>query len=96
MNRADFVGLYDTQYPRVFLYLLLRLWSRDAAEEITVKVFAVALTALVKGTEPMQVGSWLIGIADQLIRRRVSISLKIKMETFDHAGPKVAVGMAIR
>src|SRR5690242_736509 len=96
MNRADFVGLYHVQFPRVFLYLLLRLWNRNAAEESTAKVFAVALTALRTGTDPMQVGSWLIGIADHLVDRRASRSLKIKVETVDHAGPQVAVGMAIR
>ena len=69
MNREDFAGLYDVQYPRVFRYLLWRLRNRDAAEELAAEVFAVALKALQKGTEPRQVGSWLVGIADHLAAR---------------------------
>ncbi len=69
MNREDFAGLYDVQYPRVFRYLLWRLRKRDAAEEIAAEVFATALTTLQKGTEPRQIGSWLIGIADHLATR---------------------------
>jgi RNA polymerase sigma-70 factor (ECF subfamily) len=69
VNREDFAGLYDVQYPRVFRYLLWRLRKRDAAEEIAAEVFATALTSLQKGTEPRQVGSWLIGIADHLATR---------------------------
>lgn len=69
MNGEDFVSLYDVQYPRVFLYLLLRLWNRAAAEEITAKVFATALTALRNGNEPRQIRSWLIGMADHLSQK---------------------------
>jgi RNA polymerase sigma-70 factor, ECF subfamily len=69
MNREDFAGLYDVHYPRVFRYLLWRLRKRDAAEEIAAEVFATALTTLQKGTEPRQIGSWLIGIADHLATR---------------------------
>ncbi|HET8999714.1 MAG TPA: sigma-70 family RNA polymerase sigma factor [bacterium] len=69
MTREDFAGLYDVQYPRVFRYLLWRLRKRDAAEEIAAEVFATALTTLQKGTEPRQIGSWLIGIADHLATR---------------------------
>jgi len=66
VNREDFAGLFDVQYPRVFRYLLWRLRNRDAAEELAAEVFATALAALQKGTEPRQVGGWLIGIADHL------------------------------
>jgi DNA-directed RNA polymerase specialized sigma24 family protein len=71
VNREDFAGLFDVQYPRVFRYLLWRLRNRDAAEELAAEVFATALTALQKGTEPRQTGSWLIGIADTLATRSV-------------------------
>lgn len=69
VTRDEFAGLYDVQYPRVFRYLLWRLRKRDAAEEITAEVFATALTTMHRGTEPRQVGSWLIGIADHLATR---------------------------
>jgi DNA-directed RNA polymerase specialized sigma24 family protein len=69
VNREDFAGLYDVQYPRVFRYLLWRLRSRDAAEELAAEVFAAALTTLQKGTAPRQVGGWLIGIAEHLATR---------------------------
>lgn len=69
MNREDFALLYDVQYPRVFRYLLWRLRDRDAAEELAAEVFATALKAFQKGTEPRQVGSWLVGIADHLASR---------------------------
>lgn len=69
MNREDFAGLFDVQYPRVFRYLLWRLRKRDAAEELAAEVFATALAALQKGTEPRQAGSWPIGIADTLANR---------------------------
>jgi len=69
VNREDFAGLFDVQYPRVFRYLLWRLRNRDAAEELAAEVFATALAAMQTGTEPRQVGSWLIGIADHLANR---------------------------
>ncbi|HKV43509.1 MAG TPA: sigma-70 family RNA polymerase sigma factor [bacterium] len=69
MNREDFAGLYDAQYPRVFRYLLWRLRNRDAAEEMAAEVFATALAALQKGTTPRHVGSWLVGIADHVALR---------------------------
>lgn len=69
MDREDFARLYDAQYPRVFRYLLWRLRDRDAAEELAAEVFATALAAFRKGTEPRHVGSWLVGIADHLASR---------------------------
>ena len=69
MNREDFARLYDAQYPRIFRYLLWRLRNRDAAQELAAEVFAIALTASQKATEPRQVGSWLVGIADHLATR---------------------------
>lgn len=71
MSRENFAGLFDVQYPRVFRYLLWRLRNRDAAEELAAEVFATALAAMQTGTEPGQVGGWLIGIADQLANRSV-------------------------
>lgn len=69
MNSEAFAALYDVQYPRVFRYLLGRVRSGQAAEELTAEVFAVALASLQKGTQPRQVGSWLIGVADHLASR---------------------------
>ena len=69
MNAEAFAGLYDVQYPRVFRYLLGRLREEQAAEELAAEVFATALASLQKGTQPRQVGSWLVGIADHLASR---------------------------
>jgi RNA polymerase sigma-70 factor (ECF subfamily) len=65
----SFADLYDVHYPRVFRYLVGRLHSAQIAEELAAEVFAVALSALHKGTQPRQVGSWLFGIADHLASR---------------------------
>jgi len=64
-----FGDLYDAHYPRVFRYLLGRLRDAHSAEDIAAEVFAVALSSLQKGTQPRQVGSWLVGIADHLASR---------------------------
>jgi RNA polymerase sigma-70 factor (ECF subfamily) len=69
LDRDDFAGIYDAHYPRIFRYLLWRLRDRDAAEELAAEVFATALTAFHKGTEPRHVGSWLVGIADHIASR---------------------------
>lgn len=69
MTAEEFAALYDAQYPRVFRYLLGRLRSAHAAEELAAEVFATALAALQKGTQPRQIGSWLVGIADHLASR---------------------------
>jgi RNA polymerase sigma-70 factor (ECF subfamily) len=69
VNREDFGRHYDAHYPRVFRYLLWRLRDKDAAEELAAEVFATALAAFQKGTEPRQVRSWLVGIADHLAAR---------------------------
>lgn len=69
MNRSEFARLYDLEYPRVFRYLFWRLRERDAAEELAAEVFATALSVFQKGTEPRQVGSWVVGIADRLAMR---------------------------
>jgi len=45
------------------------LRDRYAAEELAAEVFATALAAFQKGTEPRQVGSWLVGIADHMASR---------------------------
>lgn len=64
-----FGDLYDTQYPRVFRFLVGRLRSTQIAEELTAEVFAIALATLRRGSQPRQIGSWLIGIADHLASR---------------------------
>jgi len=64
-----FAALYDAQYPRVFRYLLGRLRNEHTAEELAAEVFAIALASLQKGTQPRQVASWLVGIADHLASR---------------------------
>ena len=64
-----FADLYDAHYPRVFRYLVGRLHNTQVAEETAAEVFAIALSALRKGTQPKQVGSWLFGIADHLASR---------------------------
>lgn len=69
MNAREFAAVYDAQYPRVFRYLLGRLRSTLAAEEVAAEVFATALASLHKGVEPRQIGSWLVGIADHLASR---------------------------
>ncbi len=69
VNAEDFAALYDVQYPRVFRYLLGRLRNGHTAEELAAEVFAIALASLQKGTQPRQVGSWLVGIADHLASR---------------------------
>ncbi len=69
MNAEEFAALYDAQYPRVFRYLLGRLRSTQAAEELAAEVFATALASLNKGMQPRQVGSWLVGIADHMASR---------------------------
>ncbi len=66
MKSEAFARLYDDFYPRVFRYLIGRLHDRRGAEDLAAEVFAVALKALQKGTEPRQTGSWLVGIADHL------------------------------
>jgi RNA polymerase sigma-70 factor, ECF subfamily len=69
VNSETFASLYDVQYPRVFRYLLGRLRDGHAAEELAAEVFAIALAALQKGTQPRRTGSWLVGIADHLASR---------------------------
>ncbi len=66
MNSKAFARLYDDFYPRVFRYLIGRLHDTRGAEDLAAEVFVVALKALQKGTQPRQVGSWLVGIADHL------------------------------
>ena len=53
----------------MFRYLLGRVRDAHVAEEIAAEVFAAALASLRKGTQPRQVGSWLVGIADHLASR---------------------------
>lgn len=81
MNRDDFADLYDHHYPQVFRYLLWRLHDRDAAEELTAEVFAVALTALQNGNAPRHIGGWFLGVADQLASR------SDRKERAEHAVP---------
>jgi RNA polymerase sigma-70 factor (ECF subfamily) len=69
VNAEAFASLYDRHYPRVFRYLLGRLRNGQAAEELSAEVFAIALASFQRGTEPRQVGSWLVGIADHLASR---------------------------
>ncbi|HEV2440800.1 MAG TPA: sigma-70 family RNA polymerase sigma factor [bacterium] len=69
LSPQAFGDLYDTHYPRVFRFLVGRLRSAQIAEELTAEVFAIALAALRKGTQPRQIGSWLIGVADHLASR---------------------------
>jgi len=69
LSAQAFGDLYDTHYPRVFRFLAGRLRSAQIAEELTAEVFAIALAALRKGTQPRQIGSWLIGVADHLASR---------------------------
>ena len=69
LNPETFGDLYDTNYPRVFRFLVGRLRSAQVAEELAAEVFAIALAALRKGTQPRQIGSWLVGIADHLAAR---------------------------
>lgn len=69
LDPQAFGALYDTHYPRVFRFLVGRLRSTQIAEELTAEVFAVALAAMRKGTQPRQVGSWLVGVADHLASR---------------------------
>jgi len=69
VNAEAFATLYDAQYPRVFRYLLGRLHDELAAEELAAEVFAIALASFRKGTQPRQVGSWLVGVADHLASR---------------------------
>lgn len=69
LDPAAFGDLYDTNYPRVFRFLVGRLRSAQIAEELAAEVFAIALAALRKGTQPRQIGSWLVGIADHLAAR---------------------------
>jgi RNA polymerase sigma-70 factor, ECF subfamily len=69
LSSQAFGDLYDTHYPRVFRFLVGRLRSAQIAEELTAEVFAIALAALRKGTQPRQIGSWLVGVADHLASR---------------------------
>ena len=69
LNSQAFGDLYDTHYPRVFRFLVGRMRSAQIAEELTAEVFAIALAALRKGTQPRQIGSWLVGVADHLASR---------------------------
>jgi RNA polymerase sigma-70 factor, ECF subfamily len=69
LNSQAFGDLYDTHYPRVFRFLVGRMRSAQIAEELTAEVFAIALAAMRKGTQPRQIGSWLVGVADHLASR---------------------------
>jgi len=69
MDGKEFVGLYDVHYPRVYRYLLWRLRERAAAEKVAAEVFAIALRTFQEGSEPRQVGSWLVEVADHLASR---------------------------
>ena len=69
LDPQAFGDLYDSHYPRVFRFLVGRLRSTQIAEELTAEVFAIALAALRKGTQPRQIGSWLVGVADHLASR---------------------------
>lgn len=69
LDPEAFGDLYDTHYPRVFRFLVGRLRSAQIAEELTAEVFAIALAALRKGSQPRQIGSWLVGVADHLASR---------------------------
>src|SRR5438132_768257 len=81
MNGTEFVGLYDVQYPRIFRYLLWRLRQRDAAEEVTAEVFAIALRTFQQGPAPARAGGWLVDVADHLASQERSELLDgIKLE----------------
>ena len=69
LDRQAFGDLYDTHYPRVFRFLVGKLHRSQIAEELTAEVFAIALAALSKGTQPLQIGSWLVGVANHLASR---------------------------
>ena len=97
MNAEVFAALYDVQYPRVFRYLLGRLRDEHAAEELAAEVFAVALASLQRGTQPRQIGSWLVGIADHLASRywrdRRAGELPVQAEPVLEADPEeLAIG----
>ncbi len=97
MNAEEFAALYDAQYPRVFRYLLGRLRSTQAAEELAAEVFATALASLSKGVQPRQVGSWLIGIADHLAsrywRKQKAAERPSSLEVLTEADPEeLAIG----
>ncbi len=66
MNADAFARVYDDYYPRVYRYLIGRLREQRAAEDLAAEVFAIGLKSLLKGTEPRQIGGWLVGIADHL------------------------------
>ena len=68
---SRFAELYERYFDRVYAYAVLRVRSRDAAEDVTSDVFHKALAALPQYEwRGAAFGAWLIRIASNVIADR--------------------------
>ena len=61
---SKFAGLYDRHFDRVYAFVVRRVRSRDAAEDLTADTFQRALAGLAKyESRGAPFGAWLLRIA---------------------------------
>lgn len=85
-----FAELYESNFDRVYTYLLHRVGNRDEAEDLTAEVFHKALASLGRFQwRGLPFVAWLLGIANHILAdrwQRVARQPEVAVETEEIAG----------